>query len=47
VIANVLRQGKSSAKNTAEVGKQTVDALVDNFLNFSKVDGKRYQRLTK
>lgn len=45
--ANILRQGQSSAKNTAEVGKQTIDALVDNFTNFSKVDGKRYQRLTK
>lgn len=46
-LANVLRQWQSSAKNTAEVGKQTIDALVDNFLNFSKVEGKRYQRLTK
>ena len=46
-LANVLRQWKSSAKNTAEVGKQTIDALVDNFTNFSKVDGKRYQRLAK
>jgi len=46
-LGNVLRQGKSSAKNTAEVGKQTVDALVDNFLNFSKVQGKWYQKLLK
>lgn len=46
-VGNVLRQWQSSAKNTAEVGKQTIDALVDNFLNFSKVEGKRYQRLTK
>jgi len=46
-VANVLRQGQSSAKNTAEVCKQTIDSLVDNFLNFSKVEGKRYQRLTK
>ncbi len=44
---NILRQGKSSTKNTAEVSKQTIDSLVDNFLNFSKVDGKRYQRLGK
>ena len=46
-VFNVLKQGKSSAKNTAEVGKQTIDALADNFLNFSKVQGKRYQRLVK
>ena len=46
-LANVLRQWQSSAKNTAEVTKQTVNALVDNFLNFSKVEGKWYQRLTK
>ncbi|MFA7298548.1 MAG: hypothetical protein WC010_02775 [Candidatus Absconditabacterales bacterium] len=46
-LANILRQGQSSAKNVAEVGKQTLDALVDNFLNFSKVEGKRYQRLIK
>lgn len=46
-LVNVLRQWKSSAKNTAEVGKQTIDALVDNFLNFSKVDGKWYQKLLK
>jgi hypothetical protein len=30
-----------------EVNKQTRDALVDNFLNFSKVDGKRYQKMVK
>lgn len=46
-LANILRQGQSSLKNTAEVGIQTIDALVDNFLNFSKVEGKRYQRLAK
>ena len=46
-VFNVLKRGKSSAKNTAEVGKQTIDALADNFLNFSKVQGKRYQRLIK
>lgn len=46
-LANVLRQGQSSAKNTAEVGKQTIDTLVDNFLNFSKVQWKRYQRFAK
>ena len=46
-VANILRQGKSSAKNAAEVGKQTVDALVDNFLNFSKVEGKWYQKMIK
>lgn len=46
-LANILRQWQSSAKNVAEVGKQTLDALVDNFLNFSKVEGKRYQRLIK
>lgn len=46
-LANVLRQWQSSAKNTAEVGKQTIDALVDNFTNFSKVEGKWYQRLVK
>ncbi len=46
-LANILRQSKSSAKNAGEVGKQTVDALVDNFLNFSKVEGKRYQRFLK
>ena len=46
-VFNVLKQAKSSVKNTAEVGKQTVDALADNFLNFSKVEGKRYQRLVK
>lgn len=46
-VANILRQGKSSLKNTAEVGKQTLDALVDNFLNFSKVEGKWYQKILK
>jgi len=44
---NVLRQWKSSVKNTAEVGIQTVNALTDNFLNFSKVQGKRYERFAK
>ncbi len=47
LLGNVLRQWKSSVKNTAEVGKQTIDAIMDNFLNFSKVDGKRYQRFLK
>ncbi len=46
-LGNILRQWKSSAKNTAEVGKQTIDALVDNFLNFSKVKGKRYEKMVK
>ena len=39
-LANIPRQGCSSVKNIAEVNKQTWDALVDNFLNFSKVQGK-------
>lgn len=46
-VANVLVQWKSSAKNTAEVWKQTIQTLTDNFLNFSKVQGKRYQRFLK
>lgn len=46
-VANVLVQWKSSAKNTAEVWKQTIDTLMDNFLNFSKVEGKWYQRFLK
>lgn len=46
-LGNVLRQGKSSIKNTAEVGKQTIDALLDNFLNFSKVEGKGLKRVLK
>ncbi|MEI6673533.1 MAG: hypothetical protein WCL02_09995 [bacterium] len=31
----------------AEVKKQTRDALVDNFKNFSKVQGKWYQKMLK
>lgn len=45
--ANVLRQGISGTKNMVEVGKQTLDALIDNFTNFSKVEGKWYQKLLK
>lgn len=46
-LANIPRQWYSSSKNMTEVNKQTRDALVDNFLNFSKVDGKRYQKMVK
>ena len=37
----------SGAKNIAEVSKQTRDALVHNFTNFSKVEGKWYQKMLK
>ena len=46
-LANVPRQGISSAKNIAEVTKQTRDALIHNFTDFSKVEGKRYQKMLK
>jgi len=44
---NVERQGFSSVKNIKEVQIQTLNAVADNFLNFSKVEGKRYERLAK
>ncbi len=46
-LANIPRQWISGLKNIAEVTTQTRDALVDNFKNFSKVEGKRYQRVLK
>ncbi|MCX6825585.1 MAG: hypothetical protein NTY80_05225 [candidate division SR1 bacterium] len=46
-VANIPRQGISGVKNVAEVTKQTRDALVHNFTNFSKVEGKWYQKLFK
>lgn len=46
-IQNVWNQLDSSTKNMAEVSIQTRNALTDNFLNFSKVEGKRYQRMLK
>lgn len=46
-LANIPRQWYSSTKNIAEVSKQTLNALADNFLNFSKVDGKWYQKMLK
>lgn len=46
-VANIPRQGISGTKNMAEVKKQTRDALVDNFKNFSKVQGKWYQKMLK
>lgn len=46
-LANIPRQSISSAKNINEVRRQTRDALVDNFLNFSKVEGKRYEKMVK
>lgn len=46
-VANIPRQGISSVKNLAEVKKQTRDALVHNFTNFSKVEGKWYQKMLK
>ncbi|MFA6256576.1 MAG: hypothetical protein WC606_05400 [Candidatus Absconditabacterales bacterium] len=46
-LGNIPRQGYSSAKNVHEVTKQTRDALMDNFLNFSKVQGKWYQKMLK
>ncbi len=45
--ANIPRQGISAIKNLAEVTKQTGNALLHNFLDFSKVQGKRYQKLFK
>ena len=45
--ANIPRQWISGLKNIAEVTKQTGNALVHNFLNFSKVQGKWYQRFLK
>lgn len=44
-LANIPRQGMSAFKNIAEVQKQTWDALVHNFLNFSKVETKGYKKL--
>jgi len=41
------RQELSSVKNIKEVQMQSINAMTDNFLNFSKVDGKRYQKLLK
>jgi len=46
-LANIPRQGYSSTKNIAEVSKQTLNALANNFLNFSKVEGKWYQKMVK
>jgi len=46
-LANISRQWYSSSKNITEVTKQTRDALVDNFLNFSKIGGKWYQKMLK
>ncbi|MCX6824407.1 MAG: hypothetical protein NT085_04770 [candidate division SR1 bacterium] len=37
---NVSRQGLSSVKNIKEVQIQALNAVADNFLNFSKVEGK-------
>ncbi len=37
---NVSRQGLSSTKNIKEVQIQALNAMADNFLNFSKVEGK-------
>ena len=44
---NVSRQGLSSVKNIKEVQMQSLNAIVDNFLNFSKVKGKRYEKMVK
>lgn len=46
-IQNIWNQIDSSTKNMAEVSIQSRNALTDNFLNFSKVEGKRYQRMLK
>lgn len=46
-VANIPRQWFSGVKNIAEVSKQTRDALIDNFLNFSKVEGKWINKLFK
>jgi len=44
---NIERQLLSWVKNIKEIQIQSVNAVADNFLNFSKVTGKRYQRLIK
>lgn len=46
-LANIPRQWYSSTKNIAEVSKQTLNALANNFLNFSKIQGKWYQKMVK
>ena len=46
-VMNIPRQWFSGMQNAAEVARQTVDALKDNFLNFWNVKGKWYQRLSK
>ncbi len=46
-VGNIPRQWISGSKNIAEVTKQTRDALIHNFTNFSKVEGKWYQKMLK
>lgn len=46
-IWNISRQWFSSIKNIKEVQIQTINAMADNFLNFSKVKWKWYQKMLK
>lgn len=46
-LTNIPRQSLSAIKNITEVQKQTLNALVHNFLDFSKVEGKWYQKMIK
>ena len=46
-VKEIPLQLLSSVKNIKEVQIQTINAMADNFLNFSKVEGKWYQKMLK